>query len=31
MLPELEEELMNLEESLEKAVNHLSIEYAPLK
>ena len=31
MLPELEEELMNLEESLEKAVNHLSVEYASVR
>ncbi len=31
MLPELEEELMNLEEGLEKAVNHLSVEYTSVR
>lgn len=31
MLPELEEELLNLEEKLEKAVSHLSGEYVTVR
>lgn len=31
MLPELEEEILNLEERLEKAVNHLSSEYVTVR
>lgn len=31
MLPELEEELLVLEENLEKAINHLSVEYAAVR
>ena len=31
MLPELEEELLTLEEKLEKAVNHLSGEYVTVR
>lgn len=31
MIPELDEQLMNLEESLEKAINHLSAEYLTVR